>query len=103
MAVVASGHLLSPPDHVFADPADPAANEIRGGHGGPANLEVPILVSGGYPRIRSQTITEGRQAENPDLGMTALHLLGLPEPRFTNGQPVPVRLRGRVLDEAFTP
>jgi arylsulfatase A-like enzyme len=95
--------LVARPGHVFADPSDPAADEIRGSHGGPANVEVPIIVTGGYPQIRSQAITEGRQAENPDLGMTALHLLGLPEPRFTSGQPVPVQLRGRVLDEAFTP
>jgi arylsulfatase A-like enzyme len=95
--------LVARPGHVFADPSDPAADEIRGSHGGPANLEVPIIMTGGYPHLRSQVIMEGRQAENPDLGMTALHLLGLPEPRFTSGQPVPVQLRGRVLDEAFTP
>jgi hypothetical protein len=95
--------LIAKPGYVFADPYYPSAAGIRGSHGGLAEVEVPILITGGHPRIRSQVVESGRQAENPDLGATAFWLRGLGEPRFLDGRPVPERLRGRALSEAFAP
>ncbi|MGH7818841.1 MAG: hypothetical protein ACREQ9_03635, partial [Candidatus Binatia bacterium] len=57
--------------------------------------------AGGDSRLRTQVIADARHAENPDLGMTAFWLLGLRDPRDRNGRPIPERLRGRVLSEAF--
>jgi hypothetical protein len=100
------GELLVVADatHAFADSS--SAPPMAGDHGGPAASAIPILITGGDPRIRAQVIAQGEAipvAENPDIGVTAAWLLNITPPRSltaafpTNSPP----LVGRVLHEAF--
>ncbi|MEA2626449.1 MAG: hypothetical protein QOD06_2494 [Candidatus Binatota bacterium] len=93
--------LVAKPGYLFNDPMSPSVGAMRGSHGGPDTLDVPIVVSGGWERIRSAVVDEAHGAVNADIGMTVRWLLDLPEPRFRSGAPVPAELRGRVLEEAF--
>ena len=95
--------LIARPGHHFNDPFSPRAAGLRGNHGSPHERHIPIVITGGYPKLKAQIVQAGEQAENPDLGLTALWLLGLREPRYVNGKPVPEVLQGRVLSEAFAP
>ena len=95
--------LRAKPNYHFGDPFSPHLGGIEGNHGGPDEAHIPIIVTGGDPRIRSQVV-EGNAtttAANPDLGATAAWLLGVRMPRMVSGQEVPKELAGRVLHEAF--
>ena len=70
-------------------------------HGGPEARAISVAVFGGYPRLRAWSIDNTTVVNSPDLGMTARWLLGLRDPGFENGAPVPRTLCGRVLKEAF--
>jgi arylsulfatase A-like enzyme len=95
--------LVALPHCFFADPYTPHLGGLAGDHGGPAQREITILVTGGDPRLRRAPPepTDDRPAANPDLGQTAAWLLGVRPPRYENGRPVSDELRGRVLREAF--
>src|SRR5262249_40606798 len=96
--------LLARPHYQFGDPFDPSTAGLLSNHGGPDTREIPIIVSGGSPRVRPQVLgtdTASRPATNPDIGPTVLWLLGLRPTRMTSGAPVPDDLAGRVLREAF--
>lgn len=93
--------LFARPGYYFNDPFIGAA--LKGSHGSAHERRIPIVITGGYPKLKSQVVQVGEQAENPDLGITALWLLGLRKPRYVNGEPVPEALQGRVLSEAFVP
>ncbi len=95
--------LVARPGYFFNDPFSPRTAGMRGHHGSPRERHIPIVITGGYPKIKAQIMQGGEQAENPDLGITAAWLLGLREPRYVSGQPVPKILQGRVLSEAFVP
>jgi hypothetical protein len=97
--------LIARPHYQFGDPFDPSTAGLLANHGGPDTQAIPIIVSGGDPRVRSQVIaadTAAAAATNPDIGATVLWLLGLRPTRMTSGAPVPDALAGRVLREAFT-
>jgi ectonucleotide pyrophosphatase/phosphodiesterase family member 5 len=89
------GHDLNAPALV--------ANPIPGNHGHPATLPIPVVISGGWPGVRTRTVTPETelavtdehpdQARNIDLAPTAAWLLGL--------HPPPGGFDGRVLEEAF--
>jgi hypothetical protein len=93
--------VLARPGHHFADPFRARAVALRGQHGSPAEQPIPILVTGGYPLLRAHDQPTRAGADNADLGATVLSLLGLGEPRFVGGEPIPRRLTGRMLSEAF--
>jgi hypothetical protein len=97
--------LVARPHCDFGDPFDPATAGLLGNHGGPDTEDIPLIVSGGDPRIRNQIISgdvEAAPATNPDIGATALWLLDLRPTRMLSGAPVPEALAGRVLREAFS-
>ena len=97
--------LVARPHCDFGDPFDPATAGLLGNHGGPDTENIPIVVSGGDPRVRSQIISADAAAvpaTNPDIGATALWLLNLRPTRLLSGAPVPEALAGRVLREAFS-
>jgi hypothetical protein len=60
-------------------------------------------LTGGYEKLRRVVVEAEPQAANPDLGVTAAWLLGIRPPRHLNGDAVPPKLRGRILNEAFAP
>ncbi len=70
-------------------------------HGGPAERAISVAMFGGYRGLKAWSIDDTTVVNSPDLGMTARWLLGLREPRFVNGPPVPPDLCGRALKEAF--
>jgi hypothetical protein len=96
--------LVAQPHYQFSDPFFPRFTGLLGNHGGPGESHIPILITGGDPRVRAQIIAADAgvvSAANPDLGATAAWLLGVRMPRLTSGKPVPKALSGRVLREAF--
>jgi type I phosphodiesterase/nucleotide pyrophosphatase len=96
--------LVAQPHYSFGDPYTPHILGLAGDHGAPGQSHIPILITGGDKRIRTQTVDpEGSipQAANPDIGATAAWLLGVRMPRTLAGKPVPPALAGRVLREAF--
>jgi len=96
--------LTTRPHYTFADPFGTRALGLAGDHGGPGQSSIPIIVTGGDPRIRAQIVEPGgaiQSAENPDVGATAAWLLGVRAPRTITGRAVAETLRGRVLSEAF--
>jgi hypothetical protein len=98
--------VVARPGFQFVDPYRPAAAALVGMHGGPDVRQVPIVVTGGHPRLRATRLTPGAEvapAANPDLGATAAWLLDVRAPRSTAGRVVPAHDRGRVLMEAFAP
>ena len=44
--------LVASPGYEFVDPFDPAEASLLGNHGGPGELTVPLVVSGGYAGLR---------------------------------------------------
>jgi hypothetical protein len=98
--------LVAAPHCFFGDPFSPRRVGLAGDHGGPAQRAISILLTGGDRRLRASPlppaeISVAMGATNPDLGATAAWLLGVRQPRYTNGRPVGEGLRGRVLREAF--
>src|SRR5262249_42505881 len=66
--------LVAQPHFTFSDPYSPHILGLVGDHGGPGQSHIPILITGGDPRIRSQTVDPAGpivQAANPDIGATA--------------------------------
>ena len=97
--------LVAKPHHQFVDPFSTRLASFVGMHGGPDTARIPVILTGGWPRLRTREVTEAdgvAPAANPDLGVTAAWLLGVRAPRLIHGAPVPLLLAGRVLREAFT-
>lgn len=96
--------LIARPHCHFGDPFDPSTAALVANHGGPDTQNIPVIVAGGSPRVRSQLIAadaSGGVATNPDIGATVLWLLNLRPTRMISGDAVPEALAGRVLREAF--
>ena len=96
--------LVARPHFQFGDPFEPSTAGVLGNHGGPEQSWIPILVTGGDVRVRAQVVAAEAaipQATNPDIGATALWLLGVRATRQVSGRPVTSGLAGRVLREAF--
>ena len=97
--------LVARPHCHFGDPFEPSTAGLLGNHGGAEQEDIPLIVAGGDSRVRAQVIAAGAAhapATNPDIGATALWLLGLRSPRTIAGSEVPAALAGRVLREAFS-
>ena len=88
------------------DPFDPAEASLLGNHGGPGELTVPLVVSGGYAGLRPAR----PGAPVPmlvDVAPTIATLLGLRLPRRLDGTPLAAELVGHpivaVLSDAQSP
>ena len=92
--------LVARAHYHFVDPFEPATSALLANHGGAEQEAIPIVVAGGDPRVRAQIVAD--PATNPDIGATALWLLGLRPTRTIAGAPVPDALAGRTLREAFS-
>jgi hypothetical protein len=96
--------LIARPHYHFGDPFEPATAGLLANHGGAETQPIALVISGGSPRVRNQTIGTDATvapATNPDIGATVLWLLGLRPTRMITGGPIPDPLAGRVLREAF--
>ena len=98
--------LVASPGYEFVDPFDPAEASLLGNHGGPGELTVPLVVSGGYAGLRPAR----PGAPVPmlvDVAPTIATLLGLRLPRRLDGTPLAAELVGHpivaVLSDAQSP
>jgi len=88
--------LVAAPGHQLVDPWDDVDGQLKGNHGGPGELDVPLVVSGGSPVLRAAP------ADTPapgavDVAPTIALLLGLRTPTRTDGGAVPPALAGRPI------
>src|SRR5882724_9241911 len=80
--------LVAASGHQFVDPFNPGEAKLRGNHGGPEDLAVPLVVTGGWTGLRAAP----RGTPPPgavDVAPTIAALLGLRAPRLLDGHPVP--------------
>src|SRR3989441_502246 len=80
--------LVAASGHQFVDPFNPGEANLRGNHGGPENLAVPLVVTGGWTGLRAAP----RESPPPgavDVAPTIAALLGLRAPRLLDGHPGP--------------
>jgi hypothetical protein len=80
--------LVAASGHQFVDPFNPGEAKLRGNHGGPEDLAVPLVVTGGWTGLRAAprgTLPPGAV----DVAPTVAALLGLRAPRLLDGHPVP--------------
>ncbi len=94
--------LVAARGYVFVDPAEPGEAMLRGNHGGPGELAVPLVVSGGYPalRVARAGVPTPRAV---DVGVTIAALLGVPPPPRVGGAEIPAKERGVVLPVIYKP
>jgi len=79
----------------FVDPSDPVDAALRGNHGGPAELAVPLIVTGGWSGLARAT---GGAPGLVDVAPTIATLLGLRRPRRLDGSAVPAERAGRPIE-----
>jgi hypothetical protein len=91
--------LVAAPGRQFVDPYDPVDARLRGNHGGPQDLRVPLVVSGGLPALRAAP--DMPAPRTVDLAPTIAWLLGVRQPRRLDGSPVPAASAGRALVALF--
>jgi predicted AlkP superfamily pyrophosphatase or phosphodiesterase len=85
----------------FVDSGDDADARFRGNHGSPAELGVPLVVSGGWSGLRSAP-AGARAPTSADVGRTILTLLRLRVPRRLDGAAVPDALVGRPIADVLS-
>jgi hypothetical protein len=88
--------LVTTRGRVFCDPCDPLEASLRGNHGGPGEVRVPLVVIGGWAGLRPAPRGPAR-ARLVDVAPTITALLGTPEPRRLDGTEIAATARGRVL------
>jgi hypothetical protein len=94
--------LVAAPGHQFIDPWDPVDASLRGNHGGPGEMAVPVFVTGGSAAVVAAP------AETPaptaaDVGATIGVLLGLPPARRVGGGALPAEAYGRPIAGVLAP
>jgi hypothetical protein len=88
--------VVAAPGYQLIDPWDDVDAHLKGNHGAPGELEVPLVVSGGSPALRAAPA--GTDAPGAvDVAPTIVALLGLRAPRRIDGSPVPAALAGRPI------
>ena len=88
--------LVAAPGHQFVDPFDPVEAGLLGNHGGPEDLAVPLVVTGGWAGLRAAP----RGTPSPgsvDVAPTIAALLGLRVPRLLDGRAVPPARAGHPI------
>jgi hypothetical protein len=93
--------LVAGPRRQFVDPDDPVDARLRGNHGGPQDLGVPLVVSAGFDALRAASDT--LPARTVDVAPTIATLLGIRRPRRVNGTPIPAASTGQVLEVLLHP
>lgn len=91
--------LVAAPGRQFVDPDDPVDARLRGNHGGPQDVRVPLVVSGGFPSLRAAS--DLSSPRTVDLAPTIAVLLGVRQPRRLDGSAVPAASAGKVLAPLF--
>jgi Type I phosphodiesterase / nucleotide pyrophosphatase len=94
--------LVAAPGHQFVDPWDPVDAGLRGNHGGPGDLAVPLFVTGGSRAV----VSAPRDAAAPsaaDVGATLAVLLGLPPPERVGGGALTPAARGEPIATVLAP
>jgi arylsulfatase A-like enzyme len=76
--------LVAAPGYQFVDPYDKVDAGLLGNHGGPQDLAVPLIVTGGSAAIIAAPAGSGTPG-SVDVAPTVAVLLGLPTPRRLDG------------------
>src|SRR5437879_1172032 len=88
--------LVAASGHQFLDPFNPVDASLRGNHGGPEELAVPLVVTGGWAGLHAAP----RGTPSPgavDVAPTIAALLGLRAPRLLDGHRVPPARAGHPI------
>jgi predicted AlkP superfamily pyrophosphatase or phosphodiesterase len=80
----------------FVDPYDPVDAGLHGNHGGPAELSVPLFVTGGSATLRAAP-PDTPEPGLVDVAPTIARLLGLRPPRRLDGSAAPAASAGAPL------
>jgi hypothetical protein len=94
--------LVAAPGHQFIDPWDPVEASLRGNHGGPGEIVVPVFVTGGSPAVVAAPPGMAPPTA-ADVGATVAALLGLPPPRRVGGGPLPPATYGWPIAAVLPP
>lgn len=95
--------LVARPSVMFSDPPNPLEMTMLGNHGGPGELEIPLVFCGGSPHLRrDETPLTGRPTV-ADAGATVFEWLGMRQPRRLDGRPMIPEHRGRPLTAVMAP
>jgi hypothetical protein len=88
--------LVAARGHQFVDPYDPVDAGLLGNHGGPEDVEVPLVVTGGSPAITAAP--PGTPMPSAvDVAPTIAALLHLPPPRRLDGATLTPGVSGRPI------
>jgi hypothetical protein len=88
--------LVAVRGYEFVDPYDPVDAALRGNHGGPAELAVPLFVTGGSAVLRAAP-PGAPEPSLVDVTPTIARLLGLRMPRRLDGSALPAASAGTPL------
>jgi len=88
--------LVAEPGYQFVDPWDPVDASLRGNHGGPETLAVPLAVTGGWPGLAAAPVGTP-PPELVDVAPTMAAILELRRPRRLDGAPVAPEDAGRPI------
>jgi arylsulfatase A-like enzyme len=94
--------LVAAPGHQFVDPFDPVEASLRGNHGGPEDLAVPLVVTGGWAGLHAAPHGTPSPAA-VDVAPTITALLRLRPPRLLDGHSVPPGRAGHPIAAVLGP
>ncbi len=94
--------LIAAPGVMFGDPPESRENMFLGNHGGPGELDIPLVFCGGSPRLRRDAAASGRPSL-ADVGATAAAWLGIRAPRHVDGTAVAPANAGHPIDAVIAP
>jgi hypothetical protein len=81
--------------HVFVEGERNVEATLPGNHGGPGERDIPLVISGGHPRLRR--LAAASPARAVDVGATIAAMLDLPLPTPPDGVPQTGDAIGRAL------
>lgn len=95
--------LVGRPSVMFSDPPSRLAMRMLGTHGGPGELEVPLIFCGGSPHLRRDGVPLNGRPSVVDAAATVFSWLGMRQARRLDGRAVATEHRGRPLAAVMAP
>jgi arylsulfatase A-like enzyme len=94
--------LVAASGYQFVDPFDPVDASLLGNHGGPGEIGVPLVVTGGWEGLRAAP-ADAPAPSAVDVAPTIAAMLGLRACRRVDGGAVAAGLSGRRIDAVLAP